>query len=846
MSATNQVFKGITVEFNGDTSNLDTAISQLNKELKDLKSSLSDVNSKLKRDPLNSDLINQKLTILNDTIAVAENRVKKWGDGLSALKSELKNTEKAQDSLTESAGGYDKLNEEQLKKYQELQVKIEQYNNAINSATKSYQNAEKDLKRYLNQLDKFKANHYSDYFKKLADSANKVKDTFGALKSITAPISLVSGGALTAAAKEASDFETALISVNKVLKDVGTGTRNTKGITEVENDIKKMAQTIPVSIDTIAESFANAAQLGIQNDDLSKFVETLLRLDSATDISASDAATQLAQFYNIIGKDTSTIDKLANSIVRLGNNTATTESAIVEMASNLGASASQVNFTEDQIVALSAALSSMGLDGSGAGTAISTSLTQIDKAISLGKAQEFANVLGVTEETLANMWKADASETFVKLIGSLKQASDDGQNLNVILKDLNWTSIRQDRTIKALVNNYDGLTKAMEMSRDAFQNGNDAVDESNKAWESFKSSVQLLINNFQLLGKEIGDRVLTKITPFIDKLSALAEQLTNSSDGAKDFITNLLLVGAVLSPLFGTVSNIAKNIGGVFTTISKLIKGEGFFNFIQKMQQLGLSGGLKLGVKIGLIAIAVIALIAAFKKAWDTSDTFRASIRQVWESLKSIIATLKELWDTTLGPLLTDLKDLLQPILDKVLTALANMWEIIVQVFAILVALIDWCLKVLVPFFSGVWNNILKPLIKDLTKFLIDSLNLITTVIGGIINIVNKGINKLMEFLGLGKKAEDVKVPSTSNVKTKIVATTADGIGLPKNNNIGYGINSGGLGLAGNANNNSLYLSNSIIVNNNGEPINQSIIRSWADEITDIVSENLGRRICNV
>lgn len=52
--------QGITVEIDGDTTKLSTALSKVNKEIRDTQGQLKDVNKLLKLDPGNTELMAQK------------------------------------------------------------------------------------------------------------------------------------------------------------------------------------------------------------------------------------------------------------------------------------------------------------------------------------------------------------------------------------------------------------------------------------------------------------------------------------------------------------------------------------------------------------------------------------------------------------------------------------------------------------------------------------------------------------------------------------------------------------------------------------------------------------------
>lgn len=63
---------------------------------------------------------------------------------------------------------------------------------------------------------------------------------------------------------------------------------------------------------------------------------------------------------------------LGSAIVDLGNNYATTEQDIVNMATRLAATATTAGISEQGILALSTALSSVGIEAEAGGTAMST------------------------------------------------------------------------------------------------------------------------------------------------------------------------------------------------------------------------------------------------------------------------------------------------------------------------------------------------------------------------------------------------------------------------------------------------------------------------------------------
>ncbi len=67
--------KGITIEIGGDTTKLDKALSDVNKNTRSLQSELKSVNSLLKLDPKNTELLAQKQTLLKQAIAETKDKL---------------------------------------------------------------------------------------------------------------------------------------------------------------------------------------------------------------------------------------------------------------------------------------------------------------------------------------------------------------------------------------------------------------------------------------------------------------------------------------------------------------------------------------------------------------------------------------------------------------------------------------------------------------------------------------------------------------------------------------------------------------------------------------------------
>lgn len=129
--------KGITIEIAGNTTKLQDALKDVDKQVYSLNSDLKAVNQALKLDPKNTELLGQKYDILRRNI--------------EATKDRLETLKEAQKQM----GSYANLTEEQKKQYNQLSLEIAKSESALKSMNDELKNATKvDLSKLQNGLKK--------------------------------------------------------------------------------------------------------------------------------------------------------------------------------------------------------------------------------------------------------------------------------------------------------------------------------------------------------------------------------------------------------------------------------------------------------------------------------------------------------------------------------------------------------------------------------------------------------------------------------------------------------------------------------------------------------------------
>lgn len=589
-----QKIKGITIEIGGDTTKLDKALGEVNSKTRQLQSELKGVNSLLKMDPKNVTLLKQKQDLLNQSIANTKEK-------LNTLKT-------AQIQVQEQ---FDKgqITEEQ---YRDFQREIVATENKLKSLTA--------------ELKKFG----SVGAQQIAVVGQKMQDVGGKIESAGKKLSLFSVGstvALTAVSKGAIDFETAFTGVTKTVD--GTDEQLAK-IKQGLLDLSKATSSSSTDIAAVAEA---AGQLGVKTENILAFTETMVRLGDSTNMSADEAATAIAQLYNIMGSDINTVDQFGAAIVALGNNAATTEADIVNMASRIASSGTQVGLTEQEVLALSTTLASVGLEAEGGGSAISAVITKIDKDVALNtdSLKTWADVAGMSVKDFKTLWENDAMSAIQKVVGGMGDAKAGGENLNIILDELGVTSLRQTDTMKRLSGASELMADMVNISNNAWEENSALTNESSKRYETTAAKITQMKNTVTELCVKLGDILLPILNKIISAISKFTNWLTNLNPAAQKIVLVVLAIVSALGPFLIILAKLISSVGTIMTIVPKLVA-------IIKTVRTAFAAfnATLLANPIVLIVAAIAALIAGFVLLWNKCEWFRNFWIGLWENVKNV------------------------------------------------------------------------------------------------------------------------------------------------------------------------------------------------------------------
>ena len=400
-----------------------------------------------------------------------------------------------------------------------------------------------------------------------------------------------------------------------------------------------MSTEVAAGTDEINEVMAAGGQLGVATEHLSDFTHVMIDLgNSCEDLSADEAATTIAQFANIMGTSQSQFSNIGSTLVDLGNNFATTEKPIMEMAHRMAGAGKQVGLTEAQVLGFAAALSSVGIEAQMGGSAFSKALVKMEVASATGgeALDDFGKVAGMTAQQFKTLWDNDPAAAFQAFIVGLSKLDDEGESAIKTLSDIGINEIRLRDTLLRATNATELFSRAQNMANAAWEENTALTNEAGKRYSTTASKLTNLKNKALLFGQQIGDDLNPTIQRLIEGADNLLSKFLQMDEAQRKQIIQYAAIAAAIGPVLLLFGKVTKGIGSISTGIGK---------FATAVGKAG--GGIKGFLSVlGSSPAVWLAVAAATIYATVAIADYVSGAKQAREALKGMQETADK-WKST-------------------------------------------------------------------------------------------------------------------------------------------------------------------------------------------------------
>lgn len=613
------------------------ALKNINQEYSLTKSELEKVNSAFRGQQNTVQALQQKYTALSGVLDSAQKKleleknaversraqVEQYGTKLEEAKRKLAALESGTDDAAKGTDEYKKAladAQAEVTRYEAAQGKAEDALNrhsvAANKAEANVNKLEQELEQTGKYLDEAKnsadgcatsidgmGKAAKDTGEKSEEMGQKTSDAMDALASALAAAGVMEAlgkikDALKACTDSSIEFESAMAGVAKT-SDMSAAELDAMG-----QSILDMSKTIPMTTTELAGIAEVGGQLGIAKENLAGFTEVMAKLGTATNMTSEEAATMLAQFATVTGMDASLYSNLGSAIVDLGNNFATNEKKITDMAQSIAAAGTNAGMSEADMLALSAAVTSVGIEAGAGGTSMSTLIQKMQLAIETGNGlEEWAAAAGMSAQEFAALWGEDATGALTAFIQSLGTTEESAMSTLVALGLNDSRLVRMVTSLNSAEQKNHLLSNAIRTANTAWQENTALTNEAATRYATTESKMSLLQNASERLKIAIGNQLRPALSRAAEAGTGLLDWATEYVNANQELAPLITAVTTGVGVFVGTLSVAAAAIKLVHTVMTAL-------------------NGTMLASPWGMAALAVAALgtaIAAFALT-STSD----------------------------------------------------------------------------------------------------------------------------------------------------------------------------------------------------------------------------------
>lgn len=703
----------------------------------------------LKLDPTNTELLNQKQKLLQQSISETKNRLETlkqaseqaaktagnydaWKEAYTPIQEEIVKTNEKMDKLKKSMKSMEESGQIDTEEYKKLQTEVDQSSDKL-----------KELKAQKKQVDDefgqpISPEGFDSLQREIVETEQKLKslkETTGSASANLAKVSAVSGefgnkvkgvgqsllpvtGALTgvgaASTVMANNFNDAMSQAAGALD---------KPMSEME-DLRQLAiqtgQDTVFSATDAGNAITELAKGGLTEADIKAgALKTTMDLAASSGMDLGEAANVVVQAMGAFGLSANESAEAANALAGAAAASSTDVEPLTQALAQCSAGAKNAGWSIQETTAVLARFADAGIEGSDAGTSLKTMLKRL--AAPTDSAATMIEQLGIqTRDSNGILLGAsEIAEELQNKLGGLDSASRDAALSTIFGSDaMRAATVMMD-------SGTEGIQKYINAANDqeaAQRLANSQMSDGSRAIEELKGSLETAAIQIGDTLAPIVQKVAELITALVNKFSALPE-------GVQQVIVVVGILVAALGPLLMVIGQISLGISAVAGTLSKLSGIGGVVT--------NLIGGIKTAVT-GLLGIitahpviaAITAIIVTLVALYNKFEWFRDGVNGI---LKAIKDGFFAAWDG---------------IVEFFTETIPNAWNEMVSFFQGIPAWWSGIWDSVQAKFESVWTSIMEiPIIKELISIIKDSFERLKEDLGGIWTGIKMLAENTWEFI---------------------------------------------------------------------------------------------------